>query len=47
MALNIGNKNESGWETFSRIWDNDFNDGVEEINQYMEKVLPNYKTLEE
>lgn len=47
MALNIGNKNESGWETFSRIWDNDFNDGVEEINQYMEKILPNYRTLEE
>ena len=47
MALNIGNKNESGWETFSRIWDNDFNDGVEEINQYMEKILPNYKTMEE
>ena len=47
MALNIGNKNESGWENISRIWDNDFNDGVEEINQYMEKILPNYKTMEE
>ena len=47
MIYNIGNKDESGWETISRIWDNDFNDGVEEINQYMEKILPNYKTMEE
>ena len=41
---NIGNENETGWQTFSRIWDNEISNGLQEINQAAEDWLPNYKT---
>ena len=45
--LNISNKEESGWETFSRLWDNEFSNGLQQINQMSEDWLPNYRTIEE
>lgn len=45
--LNIGNKEESGVETFSRIWDNEVTNGLTQINEWAERVLPNYRTTEE
>lgn len=47
MLLNINNKEESGWETFSRLWDNEFSNSMQAINQWSEHVLPNYRTKEE
>mgnify|MGYP002517299851 CR=1 FL=1 len=47
VLVNLGNKEESGWETFSRLWDNEFSNGMQQINQWSEKVLPNYRTAEE
>lgn len=47
MLLNINNKEESGWETFSRLWDNEFSNGMQAVNQWSEQVLPNYRTKEE
>lgn len=47
MLLNLGNKEESGWETFSRLWDNEFSNGMQQINNWSEYALPNYKTKEE
>ena len=47
MLANIGNKNETGWETFSRLWDNEFSNGMQEINKMSEQLLPNYRTKEE
>ena len=44
---NIGNKEESGWETFSRIWDNEVANGLNKVNEWAEKVMPNYRTTEE
>ena len=44
---NIGNKEESGWETFSRIWDNEVANGLNKVNEWAEKVMPNYRTAEE
>lgn len=44
---NIGNKEESGWETFSRIWDNEVANGLNRVNEWAEKVMPNYRTAEE
>lgn len=43
----IGDKNETGWETFSRLWDNEFSNGLQQINQMSENWLPNYRTTEE
>lgn len=37
----------SGWETFSKLWDNEFSNGMAKINELSEKVLPNYRTREE
>ena len=45
--LNIGNKEETGLETFSRLWDNEFSNGMAQINEWSEQVLPNYRTAEE
>lgn len=45
--VNIWNKEESGWETFSRLWDNEFSNGMAMINEWSEQALPNYKTKEE
>lgn len=47
VLSNLGNKEESGWETFSRLWDNEFSNGLQQINQMSENWLPNYKTAEE
>lgn len=47
MLLNINNKEESGWETFSRLWDNEFSNGMQAVNQWSEQILPNYRTKEE
>lgn len=47
MVANLGNKEESGWETFSRLWDNEFSNGMQEINKISEQLLPNYRTKEE
>ena len=47
MIGNLGNKEESGWETFSRLWDNEFSNGMQQINQMSEDLLPNYRTKEE
>lgn len=44
---NIGNKEESGWETFSRVWDNEVANGLNKVNEWAEKVMPNYRTAEE
>mgnify|MGYP006991636721 CR=1 FL=1 len=38
---------DSGWETFSKLWDNEFSNGMAQINEWSEKVLPNYRTTEE
>lgn len=43
-VANIGNENETGWQTFSRIWDNEVSNGLQQINQAAEDILPNYKT---
>ena len=45
--VNIWNKEESGWETFSRLWDNEFSNGMAMINEWSEQALPNYRTKEE
>lgn len=47
VLINIGNKNETGWEKFSRLWDNEFSNGLQKINQLSEQWLPNYRTTEE
>lgn len=47
MLANLGNKEESGWKTFSRLWDNEFSNGMQQINQMSEDLLPNYRTKEE
>lgn len=47
MLANLGNKEESGWETFSRLWDNEFSNGMRTINEMSENILPNYRTAEE
>lgn len=44
---NIGNENETGWQTFSRLWDNDISNGLQEINKAAEEAMPNYQTKEE
>ena len=44
---NIDNKEETGWETFSRLWDNEFSNGMAKINEWSEQALPNYRTQEE
>lgn len=38
---------DSRWETFSKLWDNEFSNGMARINELSEKVLPNYRTKEE
>lgn len=44
---NIGNKNESGWETFSRLFHNDVSNTLSEVNDWSEREFANYKTNEE
>lgn len=41
---NIPNKNESGWKTLSRIFDNEVSNGLQEINNFAEEWMPNYRT---
>jgi ASC-1-like (ASCH) protein len=38
---------DSSWETFSKLWDNEFSNGMAKINEWSEKALPNYRTKEE
>ena len=47
VLSNLGNKEESGWETFSRLWDNEFSNGLQQINKMSENILPNYRTTKE
>ena len=47
VLTNITNEEETGWETFSRLWDNEFSNGLRQINEMSENWLPNYKTKEE
>lgn len=44
---NIGNENETGWQTFSRLWDNEVSNGLQQINQFAENYMPNYQTQAE
>lgn len=46
MIAHLGS-DESGWKTFSRLWDNEFSNGMAKINEWSEQVLPNYRTAEE
>lgn len=41
---NIGNKEETGWQTFSRLWDNEISNGLQQINNLAEEWMPNYST---
>lgn len=47
MATHIPDKNESGYKTFSRLWDNEVSNGIQDIDRKLEELLPNYKTQEE
>lgn len=42
-----GDKGSDSWigETWHRIWDNDIQQGLDEIGQRVEQVLPNYKSV--
>lgn len=43
----ITNDNESGWESFSRLWNNDVSNALQDINAWAESAAPNYMTNEE
>jgi hypothetical protein len=41
---NIGNTKETGWQTFSRLWDNEISNSLQQINNLAEEWMPNYST---
>lgn len=43
----IGDENLTTYQKISKIWDNEFSNMLQEVNNQMENILPNYQTQQE